>query len=90
MGTDCKMMHASVDQSFNFDVSNNGTLRLLRESLGEVNINAQGLQINGTGNRRHDGSPSESNFQVSAKDICEFQVRGHSNHLEVLDNMELK
>jgi hypothetical protein len=73
---------ASVDQSFDFDLSNTGTIRLLRESCGEVNINAEGIQIKGRGRsagRGRSGSPSDAHYKVSARDICEFQVRvrGH-------------
>lgn len=76
--TTIQQQRASVDQSFDFDLSNTGTIRLLRESCGEVNINAEGIQIKGRGRsagRGRGGSPSDTHYKVSARDICEFQVR---------------
>ena len=75
--TTIQQQRASVDQSFDFDLSNTGTIRLLRESCGEVNINAEGIQIKGRGRsagRGRGGSPSDTHYKVSARDICEFQV----------------
>jgi hypothetical protein len=66
-------LQASVNDSIdslNFDITNNGTIRLLRQSCGEVLVNQEGIKFCGNGKR----SDTDTHYQVSSRDICEFQV----------------
>eukprot|EP00959_Pyramimonas_sp_CCMP1952_P041455 867015-Pyramimonas_sp.AAC.1 len=63
-------VHDSID-SLNYDITNNGTIRFLRNSCGEVSINQEGIKLAGKG---YDGTDGATHYKVSSKDICEFQV----------------
>eukprot|EP00242_Pyramimonas_sp_CCMP2087_P002092 CAMPEP_0198231590 /NCGR_PEP_ID=MMETSP1445-20131203/115283_1 /TAXON_ID=36898 /ORGANISM="Pyramimonas sp., Strain CCMP2087" /LENGTH=475 /DNA_ID=CAMNT_0043912215 /DNA_START=434 /DNA_END=1862 /DNA_ORIENTATION=- len=76
-------LQASVNDSIdslNFDITNNGTIRLLRQSCGEVLVNQEGIKFCGNGKR----SDTDTHYKVSSRDICEFQVvgSGASSHVK--------
>mmetsp|Transcript_37311 Transcript_37311/g.81262 ORF Transcript_37311/g.81262 Transcript_37311/m.81262 type:complete len:494 (-) Transcript_37311:329-1810(-) len=77
----------SID-SLNFDITNNGTLRFLRQSCGEVAINEEGIKFTSKG-KRNDGTDG-THYKVSSKDICEFQVVGSGATSQVKKAIDLR
>mmetsp|Transcript_38297 Transcript_38297/g.46189 ORF Transcript_38297/g.46189 Transcript_38297/m.46189 type:complete len:487 (+) Transcript_38297:237-1697(+) len=70
--------NANIDLTASYNslnVSDEGTLKLLSQSCGEYNINAEGLQKTGTPPNRK-GSSQDYCYKIRASDIKEFNTIG--------------